>query len=240
MLTIARSKRAIIPKEQALAQLQMLSHAIEALPQPMGEVLAQQFSRDPFILLIACLLSLRARDTAVHPVSLKLFQRAPNAGALAQMPLQELEAILRPIGFYRAKAATIQRVARIIVEDYQGMVPNNPELLGSLPGVGPKTVQFMMCYAFEKPAICVDTHVHRLSNAFRWVATQNVAETEIALKKLFPVHMWGLINTTLVAWGQNVCGSLGVMRKNRMLHDTVCPCHTEVSATEAEGHLSAK
>lgn len=204
------------------------------LPLPMGDKIVAEYDRDPFLLLVACLLSLRARDTATYPVCTTLFARIRTPQELVQMPQAELEVILKPIGFYRAKARVLQQVAQILIERHGGRVPKTEAELLALPGVGRKTANFMLALAFGIPALCVDTHVHRLANLFGWVKTRTPEETETALKKLLPSEWWVACNMLLVMWGQQVC-TPRVSKKNRPHHDAVCPCGNQSPSTD--GHL---
>lgn len=210
--------------QQARAQLERLAEVVRGLPEPMGARLARECGRDPFILLVACLLSLRARDAVVYPVVRALFQQVPGIAELAVLNRDELEALLRPIGFFRAKAAALQRVAQLLIDRHGGQVPCDEAGLRALSGVGPKTVAFMQAYAYNEPALCVDTHVHRLANRFGWVCTSSPERTEERLKQLFPKELWPTVHTTLLTWGQQVCGPRGVVRGRSELHEQYCPC----------------
>jgi len=189
----------------------------------MGEILVHDYGRDPFVLLVACLLSLRARDVVTYPVCCKLFGQIRTPSELVNFPRETLEEILRPIGFYRVKAATLQAVASYLLENFEGLVPQSESDLLSIPGVGRKTANFMRAYAFQVPAICVDTHVHRLANLFGWVDTQTVEQTEHCLMQLVPSAWWARLNNLLVMWGQNVCRPI-MSRTAYQEHLRYCPC----------------
>lgn len=189
----------------------------------MGETLAREYHKDPFVLLISCLLSLRARDIAVYPVCKRLFSQATTPQELLAMDHGRLEDILQPIGFFRSKAHTLRNVCRILIDEYAGVVPHEAPQLLALPGVGPKTANFMLCYAFNQPAICVDTHVHRLANKFGWVSTKTPEETQVALEKIVPQEWWCRLNSILVQWGQQVCKPR-LSQKDRERHDQLCSC----------------
>lgn len=193
------------------------------LPQPMGELLLQKYGPNPYIMLVACILSLRARDRVVYPIVQKLILQIDSFEQLLKANQSHLEKLLKPIGFYRVKAATLRKIASVIVNQYQGKIPLNREKLAALPGVGPKTTAFMLSHCTQEPALCVDTHVHRLSNLFGWVKTHTPQETEQALMHLFPPELWYRLTRTLVTWGQQVCTGRG-LRRNQKLHDQFCPC----------------
>jgi len=177
------------------------------MPLPMSEQLIQEFGRDHFLILISCLLSLRARDVVTIKVCRALFKQVRTPQDLIGLDLQKLEKILFPLGFYRKKALVLQQVSRDLIKKFKGRVPSSEEELLSLPGVGRKTAQLVRGHAFGIPAICVDIHVHRLSNRLGWVCTKTPEQTERALEKLFPRDRWIMVNHVLVVYGQNVCTS---------------------------------
>jgi len=217
---------ALVSSQGIVHQLQYLEDSLQRLQlePPMGEQLIRDYGREPFPLLIACLLSLRARDRAVYPVFKELFARITTPQQLVEYHRVALEEILRPIGFYIKKAATIQEVAAFLIEHYQGRVPVSYEELLKIPGVGRKTAAFMVSYVSQKPALCVDTHVHRLANLFNWVKTKTPEETESALSAKVPREWWSRLNTILVTWGQQVCTVRGA-RRDELLHQKWCLCH---------------
>lgn len=207
-----------------ITTLTELQKQIVGMPPLLSDLLLRDYGNDHFVLLIGCILSLRARDTMAYPVCKQLFSSAPTPQVLAQLSRLELETILRPIGFYRTKAATIQHIAQILISDHAGTVPTCREALLALPGVGQKTVQFMRCYAQKIPALCVDTHVHRLANRFQWIQTETPQETEDRLIQLIPEEWWCEVNRILVTWGQQVCTSYPISAQKRKRHDALCPC----------------
>lgn len=159
----------------------------------------------PFAILIGTILSARTRDENTTRVVRDLFKRYSTPEELAEADLGDIEGIIRPIGFYRVKAKRIQKVARIIRDEYGGAVPDEMDKLVSLPGVGRKTANCVLVYAFEKPAIPVDVHVHRISNRLGLVETKTPEETEQALMRKIPKDLWLEINDTFVMYGQNIC-----------------------------------
>jgi len=155
--------------------------------------------------IIATLLSARTKDTTVIPIVKVLFKKYPGPQELAVAPLPELERILYKIGFFRVKAKNIQKLSKMILEEFEGKIPPDLEKMITLPGVGRKTANCMLNYAFGVPAIAVDIHVHRISNRIGWVRSKNPEETEIALQKLIPKKEWKKINQLFVDHGQRIC-----------------------------------
>ena len=167
--------------------------------------------RGPFSILIGTILSARTRDENTAKVVRALFARYGTPQELAAADISDVEGIIRPIGFYRVKAKRIIQVAKIIAEEHGGAVPDDMESLTALPGVGRKTANCVLVYAFEKPAIPVDIHVHRISNRLGLVNTKTPEETEAALVSRVPKKYWLRINDTFVMYGQNVCKPISPM-----------------------------
>jgi len=159
----------------------------------------------PFQVLVATLLSQRTRDANTEKASKKLFTKYPNAKALAKAPTKKIEELIKGTGFFKVKAKRVKEISRLLVKNYQGAVPNERNLLEALPGIGPKTSACTLVYAFQKPAICVDTHVHRISNRLGLVKTKTPEQTEVALTKLLPKKYWLKLNHSMVRFGQKVC-----------------------------------
>lgn len=191
-----------------LTILELLSKTTKDMQPTLTTSLVQEFGRDPFIILISCLLSLRARDTATYPVSRKLFAKVRTPQELLSIPIAELEGLFYTLGFYRKKAQTVRSVCKELIERFQGKVPPHEEELLSIKGVGRKTAQLVLGSAFNIPTICIDTHVHRIANRLGWVQTTHPDETERELKRLIPQKYWLEINTYLVLWGQNICAPI--------------------------------
>lgn len=166
---------------------------------------------DPFAILIGTILSARTKDENTTKVVTQLFTKYKTPAALANAKPKDVEKIIKPIGFYHVKAKRIIQVAKIISSKYNGIVPDNMELLTSLPGVGRKTANCVLVYAFEKPAIPVDTHVHRISNRLGLVQTKTPEETEHELMRKIPKKFWLQINDTFVMYGQNICKPISPM-----------------------------
>ncbi len=165
----------------------------------------------PFSILIGTILSARTRDESTTKVVKELFKRYPTAKDLAAAKIKDVERVIRAIGFYHVKSKRIIEVARVIHTQYNGVVPENLEKLIQLPGVGRKTANCVLVYAFEKPAIPVDIHVHRISNRLGLVKTKNPEDTEQALMKKIPKKFWIDINDTFVMYGQNICKPVSPM-----------------------------
>lgn len=185
--------------------ISLLRSATAGYVKPLSESIIELYGKDPFLILTSCLLSLRAKDSMTIHVCRDLFAKVRTPQAIIEMPLEQLEKILFRIGFYKSKALTLKDVSRVLTERFGGTVPNTMEELLSIKGVGRKTANLVMGLAFDEPAICVDIHVHRISNRLGLVKTKTPDETEIALKKILPKHYWTEWNRLLVMWGQNVC-----------------------------------
>jgi endonuclease-3 len=160
---------------------------------------------NPFHLLIGTILSARCRDEVTDAVSRKLFEAYPTPEKLATAPNRAVERLIRSIGFYRMKAKYVIETARKVLKDHGGIVPRTFEELTGFPGVGRKVANCVLVYAFGKPAIAVDTHVHRVSNRMGWVRTKSPDQTERALEPILPRRHWLEINELLVAHGKAVC-----------------------------------
>jgi len=165
----------------------------------------------PFSILIGTILSARTRDETTTKVVKNLLSHYKSAKALSNAKIKEIEKIIKPIGFYHVKARRIIDVASILNSKYHGKVPNNFEKLIDLPGVGRKTANCVLVYAFDQPAIPVDIHVHRISNRLGLVDTKTPEETEFELMKKIPKKYWLEINDTFVMYGQNICKPISPM-----------------------------
>jgi endonuclease III len=166
---------------------------------------------DPFAILIGTILSARTKDENTTKVVRRLFLRYKGVNELAAANPKDVEKIIKSIGFYHVKSRRIIEVAKIIKSQFGGKVPQDLDQLITLPGVGRKTANCVLVYAYEKPAIPVDTHVHRISNRLGLVETKTPEETEIALMKKIPQKYWLQINDTFVMYGQNICKPVSPM-----------------------------
>ncbi|MFX0002737.1 MAG: endonuclease III domain-containing protein [Candidatus Hodarchaeota archaeon] len=178
--------------------------------------------QDPFKILISTILSARTRDANTRLATEKLFGRYNNPKAVAEADIEDIEKLIKSSGFYKVKAARIKEVSEILVEKYNSRVPENYESLINLPGVGSKTANCVLVYAFKVPAIPVDTHVHRISNRLGWVKTKNPLQTEVALKKNIPRELWLKLNRLFVRFGQQICVPIRPKCEVCVIKD-VCP-----------------
>ena len=159
----------------------------------------------PYLVLIACILSLRTNDKTTYPATLRMLELAKTPKKMAQIDEKDLEKAIYPVGFYANKAKQIIQLSKELVENYEGQVPCDIEELCKFNGVGRKTANLVVSRGFNKPAICVDVHVHRIFNRLGYVKTKTPEETEFALRKKLPEKYWIDINTLIVTHGQNVC-----------------------------------
>ncbi|MFY9402357.1 MAG: endonuclease III [Candidatus Omnitrophota bacterium] len=162
-------------------------------------------SSSPYKILVSCILSLRTKDKVTQEASVKLFNLASTAQGMLKLPIAKIKGTIYPVGFYRKKARVILSLSKKIIDDFGGRVPSCREDLLSLKGVGRKTANLVLGLGFNIPAICVDTHVHRISNRLGWVKSKSPEETEIKLMKIFPKSVWIELNEILVSFGQNLC-----------------------------------
>jgi endonuclease III len=167
--------------------------------------ISQKEQSDPYLVLIGTLLSLRTKDEMTEKAMQKLTQRAKTPQELLKIPEGELQKIIYPVGFYRTKSRTLRDVSRIIIDKYGSRVPDSIDELLTIKGVGRKTANLVITEGFGKPGICVDTHVHRISNRLGIVSTKSPHETEASLRKVLPRQYWIIYNTLLVTFGKRVC-----------------------------------
>lgn len=165
----------------------------------------QSSTRSPFHLLVSCVISLRTKDEVTHDASRRLFRLANTPAELATLDLEAIASAIYPAGFYNTKAGQLRRIGVLLVDEHGGEVPEDEAALLELPGVGRKTANLVLGLGFGIPAICVDTHVHRISNRLGLVATKNPDATEKALQSVLPKDLWIDINDLLVTFGQNRC-----------------------------------
>lgn len=162
-------------------------------------------TRDPFRVLISCILSLRTKDQTTAEAGERLFAVASDPSGISKLASKEIEKLIYPVGFYRNKAAQIRAISKELVEDYSSTVPDTIEGLLHFKGVGRKTANLVMTLGFGLPGICVDIHVHRITNRWGFVSTSAPDKTEFALREKLPQEYWIPINDLLVAYGQNLC-----------------------------------
>lgn len=186
--------------------MRALARAIDRLELPAVEKIAEQSQEDPFEVLISTMLSAQTRDPVTATASARLFRAARTPYAMARIPVTRIERLIYPVSFYRHKAQHVKETCQILVERHQGRVPATMAELLALPGVGRKTANLVLILSFHsRTSICVDTHVHRITNRLGWVRTRTPKETEQALYRATHRRWWPLINLYLVTWGQNVC-----------------------------------
>jgi len=169
------------------------------------ESIIKEYGKNPFLILICCMLSPRVKDSTTILVCQNLLKIAKTPEKIFAMPINDLEKIVFKTGFYKTKAKALHDVCEILLDKYQGKVPKTLEELLNLPGVGRKTANLVLGVAYGIPAICVDTHVHKISNRLGLVKTKTPKETEFALEKVLPQKYWIDWNDLLVKWGQNIC-----------------------------------
>lgn len=161
--------------------------------------------KSPFLVLISCILSLRTKDETTLPASERLFKLADNPRDMLKLSASVIERAIYPVGFYKTKARNILGICRDLIEKFNGRVPDDLDTLLTFKGVGRKTANLVLTEGFGKLGVCVDTHVHRISNRLGYVRTKTPNETETALRKNLPKKFWIEYNALLVAWGQNIC-----------------------------------
>ena len=192
-------------QNQITAALRIVQREIRQWEEPVVGVVARLSNRDPFRILISCLLSLRTKDRTTGEASAKLFALAHQPAAMLSLPLKKIEQAIYPVGFYRTKAKSIHAICRRLLDVYAGTVPDSIEELVTLSGVGRKTANLVVTVGYRKPGICVDIHVHRISNRWGYVKTKAPEETEQALRRKLPRPHWITFNDLLVPYGQNLC-----------------------------------
>jgi endonuclease III len=195
----------VVPIKRILERMETTLYSSRPPRITALESLRSEEGRDPFKILIGTILSARTRDESTTKIVHDLFLRFRNSKELADASLEEIKKIIRSIGFYNVKAERIQDVSRIITKEYKGKVPQSLEDLLQLPGVGRKTANCVLVYGFNKPAIPVDVHVHRISNRLGIVNTKTPEMTEIELANATSRRIWTRINNTFVMYGQNIC-----------------------------------
>lgn len=191
--------------DRVRAIIKILQSATKGLVEPAATTIIKEYGRDPFLVLISCILSLRTKDAVSLAASQRLFEYAKTPQQLLQLPSQTIEKLIYPTCFYRQKTKQMIALCTLLLKEHNGKVPHTEQELLALPGVGPKTTALVLSMGFEIPAICVDTHVHRVSNRLGLVQSKTVEETEQQLKKLLPEKYWSEFNSLIVMWGQNVC-----------------------------------
>src|SRR5512146_477625 len=184
--------------------IRILRREVPKWDTPIVTLMAETYE-SPFRVLISCILSLRTQDATTAQASHRLFALADTPQAMLKLTTQKIAKLIYPVGFYRTKAKVIRDVCQVVMRDYSGRVPDEIDELLKLKGVGRKTANLVVTLGYRKPGICVDTHVHRISNRWDYVKTTTPEKTEFALRKKLPKKYWLVINDLLVTFGQNQC-----------------------------------
>ena len=191
-------------KEDLPKVLEILKKEFPKWNAPVVHMIAQH-RRDPFRVLVCALLSTRTKDELTHRVCKKFFEKVKKPEDLLKLSEEEIQKLIYPVGFYRVKAKQLKEIGKILVENYGSKVPDTLEELLKLPGVGRKVANLVLSKGYNKPAIVVDVHVHRIVNRWCLVKTKNPTETEFKLMEIAPKELWSEINYLLVAFGQTIC-----------------------------------
>ena len=194
----------MLDSQQISQVIKLLKAAMKSLPDPSVTLVGKKY-KSPFLVLVSCLLSLRTKDETTLPASERLFAKADTMQGLLKLPVKEIEQLIYPVGFYKTKARRLKGICQDLLDHFNGEVPDTIDELLTLKGVGRKTANLVLTEGFGKLGICVDTHVHRISNRLGYVKTKNPNETEFELRKKLPSKYWIEYNAMLVTWGQNVC-----------------------------------
>jgi len=211
---LARIKRVgLRVNEKTMPTTQQISKTIELLKKTQHGIRKTTLNREakenknftPFQTLISCLLSLRTKDETTEKISQELFKIADTPEKILKLPQKKLEKTIYSSGYYKNKAKAIRQASMQILKDYGGNVPNTKEELLKIYGVGPKTANIVLCFAFGKIVIPVDTNVHRVANRLDWVRTKKFEETEEELMKILPKHYWRDLNGIFILHGKNIC-----------------------------------
>ncbi len=201
----------------------ILRREVRRFTTPIVTIYSEQRA-SPYLILISTLLSLRTQDKTTAEASVRLFALARTPGAMVRLSPSKIEKAIYPVGFYRNKARTILDVSRRLLDEHGGEVPDSVDELVKFKGVGRKTANLVVTLGHGKPGICVDTHVHRITNRWGYVRTKTPDQTEGVLREILPRRYWMVINDWLVTWGQNVCKPISPYCSTCPL-DLHCPRH---------------
>lgn len=177
----------------------------QGMNDPSVTTVAEIYRKNPWAVLVSTILSLRTKDEVTLAASKRLLEKAPGPAELNAMKAEKIEKLIYPAGFYRNKTVSLKKIAGILLDQYDGKVPSSMEELLALPGVGRKTANLVLAEAFDLDGLCVDIHVHRISNRCGWLVSKNPDETEMILRKILPLKYWKRINYLLVLYGQRIC-----------------------------------
>lgn len=182
----------------------ILKSEYKKFPVPSVTVISDDY-KDPFHVLVSCIISLRTKDEVTYPASMRLFTKAPTAEKISRLKVTTIEKLIYPAGFYKNKASQIKEISRQIYKEFDKKTPDTIVELLKFKGVGRKTANLVMTLGHKKPGICVDIHVHRICNRWGYLETTKPDDTEFKLREILPKKYWIPINDLLVAYGQNVC-----------------------------------
>ena len=217
------STPAVVRRGRIPVVMRRLAKAIDGLEEPAVEKIAQDQKEDPFQVLVATMLSAQTKDAVTAAASERLFKVARTPRAMLKLPVKQIETLIYPVSFYRNKAVHVKQTCEQIMTRFGGRVPDTMEELLTLPGVGRKTANLVLILAHRSASnICVDTHVHRISNRLGWTSTRTPDETEHALYAAAQRKWWPVINLYLVTWGQNVCRPVYPLCNQCVIAD-LCP-----------------
>ena len=204
-----KDSRAERASERVRLIIRALKKATGGMPKPAADLITKKYGRDPYLTLIACILSLRTRDTTSYPAAVRLFTKAKTPQSMLKLTESQIKKLIYPVGFYKTKAKSIHAISKKLLQEHKGKVPKSQEALMALPGVGLKTANLVLSEAFNQPALVVDTHLHRLCNKghFDLVNTKNADQTEKALQEIVPKKDWNKFTYLVLKWGQNGCKS---------------------------------
>jgi endonuclease-3 len=184
--------------------IRILRREVSKWQTPIVTLMAETYE-SPFRVLISCILSLRTQDSTTAKASHRLFNVADSPKAMLKLTAKKIEKLIYPVGFYKTKAKNILEICRTLINEYEGKVPNEIDELLKLQGVGRKTANLVVTLGYKKPGICVDTHVHRISNRWGYIKTKTPEKTEFALREKLPKQYWIEYNDLLVSFGQHLC-----------------------------------
>ncbi|MFH1112954.1 MAG: endonuclease III [Pseudomonadota bacterium] len=182
----------------------ILRHEVRGMDDPIVTEISK-LRRDPFGVLVSTLLSLRTKDEVTREASRRLLERAGSVEEILALDEEYIAKLIYPVGFYKTKARRLKEICRTLLDKYGGTVPDDLDELLTLPGVGRKTANLVITLGYGQPGVCVDTHVHRISNRIGYVRTKTPEQTEMALREKLPPEYWIEYNDLLVTWGQNIC-----------------------------------
>lgn len=211
-----------------MSEMDNYEHVISVLKRSYYEnpapsvTLISNTKKTPYHILVSTLISLRTKDEVTLEASQRLFELAESFEEIGRLEEERISELIYPAGFYKTKAKRLKEIARIILTRFAGQIPDNIDELLTLPGVGRKTANLVLILGFKEDSICVDTHVHRISNRFGWVKTRAPDETEFALKDRIPVKYWQMLNDYMVSYGQMVCRPTSPFCSKCGLND-ICP-----------------